>query len=139
MHFKKCYGNNIFYYFLNFLIFQAHTYIIIIKRRILDQNNHNRQPVVAATCGSWQPETENVNRGGGWIANSGGWRVQLMIFGWSAFILCSTGKQIFPLNNTFRHPKHLQNETNIFLKFSSKQKWPKGTCLLPIKKFKIGW
>ena len=32
---------------------------------------------MAATCGGWQPETENVNRGGGWIADSGGWR-----FGW---------------------------------------------------------
>ena len=35
------------------------------KRRILGQNNRNRQLVVAVTCGSWQLETENVNGGGG--------------------------------------------------------------------------
>ena len=32
---------------------------------------------MAATCDSWQLETENVNGGGGWIVDSGGWR-----FGW---------------------------------------------------------
>lgn len=32
---------------------------------------------MAATCSSWQPETKNVNGGGGWIADSGGRR-----FGW---------------------------------------------------------
>ena len=42
------------------------------KRRILDQNNCNRQPVAAMTCGSWQLEIENINGGGGWITDSGG-------------------------------------------------------------------